>query len=129
MTSEPDGRRLEAVRREEAVVHQLPGRDWLQILGPENTASKNLTVGLSVFPAGSSPPGHVHDVQEEIVYVLSGEGQLVSAGGTVELEPGTCVYVPVGLHHSTVSRGPEPLRLLCVFSPPVAPGSYETPKP
>jgi mannose-6-phosphate isomerase-like protein (cupin superfamily) len=117
--------RLEAVRSQEAAVYPLPGRDWLHCIGPETTAAKNLTVGLSIFPAGSAPPGHVHETQEEVVYVLSGRGRLVAEEATVELEPGTCVYVPVGVHHATVSHGPEPLRLLCAFSPPVAPGSYE----
>lgn len=116
---------LKAVRREEAPVHHLPGRDWFLCIGPENTAAKNATLGVAVFPPGSAPSGHVHPAEEELIYILSGRGELVTPAGTVELAPGTAIYVPVGLHHSTVSHGPEPLELVSVFSPPVVPGSYE----
>jgi mannose-6-phosphate isomerase-like protein (cupin superfamily) len=107
----------------------LPGRDWFLCIGPENTDSKNLTLGVAEFPAGSNPPGHVHPGEEEVIYILSGDGQLVTPQGTVQLEPETSVYIPAGLHHATVSRGPEPLVLISVFSPPVVPGSYESRKP
>ncbi len=116
---------LKAVHRNDAAIYHLPGRDWLLCVGPENTAARNLTLGVAVFPAGSAPDGHVHDTQEEVIHVTSGSGELVTPDGTVPLQAGTSVYIPVGLHHATVSRGPGPLELISVFSPPVIPGSYE----
>jgi mannose-6-phosphate isomerase-like protein (cupin superfamily) len=116
---------LKSVNRENAQVYHLPGRDWLLCVGPQNTASKNLTLGIAVFPGGSAPAGHVHPAEEEVVYIVSGTGELVTPEGTIELVPGTAVYIPPGLHHATVCHGPEPLELISVFSPPVVPGSYE----
>jgi len=116
---------LQGVAREEATSYSLPGRDWYLCIGPQNSAARNLTVGLAVFPEGSAPDGHVHDTQEEVIHVVSGRGRLVTPDGTVELLPGTSAYIPAGLHHATVSSGPGPLELLCAFSPPVVPGSYE----
>ena len=116
---------LKAIKRAEAPVYHLPGREWFLYIGPENTDAKNATLGVAVFPAGSAPPGHVHPAEEELIYIVAGHGQLVTPEGTVALAPGTAVYVPVGLHHATVSEGPEPLELISVFSPPVVPGSYE----
>jgi quercetin dioxygenase-like cupin family protein len=116
---------LKGVRREEAGRYGLPGRDWYLCVGPQNSDAKNLTVGLAVFPEGSAPAGHVHDAQEEVIYVTAGRGQLVTPEGTIGLEAGVTVYIPVGLHHATVSSGPGPLELICAFSPPVVPGSYE----
>jgi mannose-6-phosphate isomerase-like protein (cupin superfamily) len=118
---------LKGVTRQEAVPYQLPGRDWYLCIGPENSATANLTVGRAVFPGGSAPAGHVHDAQEEVIYVVAGRGRLVTPDGNIELQPGTTVYIPIGLHHATVSSGPEPLELVCAFSPPVIPGSYEVP--
>jgi len=118
---------LKIVRRDEAQVYPLPGRDWLLYIGPQNSAARNLTVGWATFPAGSAPEGHVHPTQEEIIYIISGHGQLVTPEGTAELEPGTAVYIPIGLHHATVSSGPGPLEMVTSFSPPVVPGSYEDP--
>jgi mannose-6-phosphate isomerase-like protein (cupin superfamily) len=116
---------LKGVRREDSEVYHLPGRDWQLCIGPENTDTKRLTLGVAVFPEGSAPPGHVHDAAEEVIYIVSGSGQLVTPEGTEKLESGTAVYIPIGLHHATVSSGPGPLELISVFSPPVVPGSYE----
>lgn len=115
----------QAVRRSDATTYDLPGRDWFHYVGPELTDAQNLTVGYSVFPPGSAPEGHVHPTQEEVIYIVAGEGELVTPEGTVSLEPGTAVYIPVGLHHQTVSRGPDALEMVTSFSPPVVPGSYE----
>lgn len=119
---------LKAVRREEAQVFNLPGRDWYHSIGPETVGTQHITVGFATFPEGSAPPGHIHPTQEEVVYIVSGRGQLVSPDSTVDLEPGVAVYIPIGTHHATVSLGPGPLEMVCSFSPPVAPGSYEDPK-
>jgi mannose-6-phosphate isomerase-like protein (cupin superfamily) len=119
-----DGR-LERVHRDEAPLYTLPGRDWRLCVGPENTAARNLTVGVATFPEGSAPTGHVHDAQEEVVYIVAGHGRLITPHESVDLEPGVSVYIPAGLFHATESTGPGPLELLSVFSPSVVPGSYE----
>ncbi len=116
---------LTAVTREQAETFNLPGRDWFLYIGPESSPAENMTVGFATFPAGSAPPGHIHPTQEEIIYITSGHGELVTPEGTAKLEPGTVVYIPVGLHHATVSSGPGPLEMVTSFSPPVVPGSYE----
>jgi mannose-6-phosphate isomerase-like protein (cupin superfamily) len=114
--------------RESNPVFHLPGRDWLLCMGPSFGDVKNLTLGVSLFPPGSAPPGHAHETEEEVIYVVSGHGELVTPDESVPLEPGNCVYVPTGLHHATVCHGPEVLELVTAFSPPVVPGSYEAAK-
>ncbi len=116
---------IKRVSRAEADITPLPGRDWFSYIGPENTPTKNVSVGVSVFPAGSRPTGHIHDSQEETIYVTAGRGRLVTLEATAELEPGVAVFIPVGTFHATESDGPDPLELVCLFSPPVVPGSYE----
>jgi len=116
---------LKIVRRDEAQVYPLPGRDWLLYIGPQNSDARNLTVGVAVFPEGSAPAGHIHPTQEETIYIVAGRGRLVTDQGTAELEPGVAVFIPMGVHHATESHGPGPLELVSVFSPPVEPGSYE----
>jgi quercetin dioxygenase-like cupin family protein len=116
---------LKRVDRRDAERFELPGRDWFLCIGPENSDARNLTVGIAVFPPGSAPEGHTHPGEEEVVHVISGQGELVTPQGNAVLEPGTTVYIPAGLHHATVSRGPGPLELMSIFSPPVVPGSYE----
>lgn len=113
------------VSRSEATVYPLPGRDWLLYIGPQNSAARNVTVGVAIFPEGSRPTGHVHDTQEETIYITAGRGRLVTPDATAELEPGVAVFIPAGTLHATESDGPGPLELVSLFSPPVVPGSYE----
>lgn len=120
---------LKRTERQEAQVYHLPGRDFFLCIGPENSDAKNVTLGVAVFPPGSAPPGHIHPAEEEVIYIVSGRGELVTPDGSARLEPGTTVYIPPGLHHATVSHGPGPLELVSVFSPPTVPGSYEKPRP
>jgi quercetin dioxygenase-like cupin family protein len=126
--SNPVARNLVAVRQEDARLIALPGREWGLLLGPDNVAARNMTLGYAIFPSGSAPPGHVHLAEEEMIYVLSGRGRLVAPDMVVELEPGVAVYIPVGVEHATVAGDAEPLHLLTAFSPPVVPGSYEPPR-
>jgi quercetin dioxygenase-like cupin family protein len=116
---------IKRVTRAEAAVYPLPGRDWFLYIGPQNSPTHNLTVGVAVFPEGSRPTGHVHDTQEETIYITAGHGRLVTPDATADLEPGVAVFIPIGTLHATESDGPGPLELVSVFSPPVEPGSYE----
>jgi quercetin dioxygenase-like cupin family protein len=116
---------IKRVARAEAELFPLPGRNWFTYVGPQNTPTERVSMGVSVFPPGSRPAGHVHDSQEETIYCAAGRGRIVTPEVTAEIEPGVAVWVPVGTFHATESDGPEPLELVCFFSPPVVPGSYE----
>ena len=116
---------LTRVARAEARQVPLPGRDWFSYLEPGASPARNVSMGVSVFPAGSRPAGHVHPAEEETVYCVAGQGRIVTPDATAELEPGVVVLISPGTFHATESDGPEPLELACLFSPPVVSGSYE----
>ena len=113
------------VARDQAVPKELPGRTWYTYVDPANSPARNVTVGASVYAAGSRPAGHVHATQEETIYVASGRGRLVTPDATAELEPGVAVHIAPGTFHITEAGDDGPLELICFFSPPVVPGSYE----
>jgi quercetin dioxygenase-like cupin family protein len=119
---------IKRVARADADVVPLPGRDWYSYITPANSPARNVSMGVSVYPAGSKPEGHVHAAEEETIYCAAGRGRIVTPEATAEVEPGVVVFVPVGTFHATEADGPEPLELVCLFSPPVVPGSYETAK-
>jgi quercetin dioxygenase-like cupin family protein len=116
---------MKRVSREEAEVFPLPGRNWHTYVGPANIPTERVSFGVSVFPPGSRPEGHVHDTQEETIYCVAGRGRIITPDGVAEMEPGVVCWVSPGTPHATESDGPEPLELACFFSPPVVPGSYE----
>lgn len=116
---------IKRVGREQTSIYPLPGRTWHTYIGPDNIPTERVSMGVSVYPAGSKPAGHVHDLQEETIYCTAGRGRIVTADEIAEVEAGVAVWVPARTPHATESDGPEPLELVCFFSPPVAPGSYE----
>jgi len=115
---------LQPVRLDEAENFDLDGRSVKYLVGPKTTESKNVTIGVCTWPVGSTPPGHVHENEEEIIYIMSGTGKLISPENEVDLAPGTAVFIPVGLHHAIESYGPGPLEFVTMFSPPVVFGAY-----
>jgi quercetin dioxygenase-like cupin family protein len=113
------------IARGEAEIVPLPGRTWHAYLGPANSEARNVSLGVSVYPPGSKPVGHVHPAEEETIYCAAGRGRIVTPDSVAEVEPGVVVHVPPGTFHATEADGPEPLELVCLFSPPVVSGSYE----
>ena len=103
----------------------LPGRDWHSYFGPWNSPARNVSLGVSVYPPGSKPAGHVHAAEEETIYCTAGRGRIVTPDETAEVEPGVVVLVSPGTFHATEADGPDDLELVCFFTPPVVSGSYE----
>jgi len=117
--------KLESATAETCTVYRLPGRDWYYLLGPQNSAARNLAFGLAEFPAGTLAAAHVHAAEEEIIYILSGAGEILAAEQEIRLEPGVAVFIPPGQMHQIRAGEEEPLKLVTLFSPPVTPGAYD----
>ncbi|MGC8862620.1 MAG: cupin domain-containing protein [Armatimonadota bacterium] len=104
----------------------LPGRNHKMIVGPGKAMEAgNMSFGIADFPPNAHAPAHNHAGAEEIIYVLSGHGEIYFDGVPEPVEPGTVAYVPVGVEHSINNQSGEIMRIVYVFSPPVAQGSYE----
>ncbi len=116
---------IETAHIDNCKVYHLPGRDWFYLLGPQNCEARHLAFGLAEFPGGTVAAPHTHQKEEEIIYILSGKGAIVSADRTAPLAPGTAVFIPPGLEHQIRADGAEPLKLVTLFSPPVTPGAYD----
>lgn len=110
---------------DDAEITVMPGRTFYTLIAPWSCDTTHLSAGLSVYPPGSKPEGHTHPQEEETIYCVAGVGRIVSEGKNWEMTPGTIVHVPPNTFHATESDGPDELKLLCVFTPPVRPGTYE----
>lgn len=117
--------KLESAQIDDCTVYHLPGRDWFYMLGPLNCQTKNLTFGLADFPGGTLASAHTHDTQEEILYVISGIGAIITEDQEIAMAPGVAVFIPPGLSHRIRADGEEMLRMVTLFSPPVIPGAYD----
>jgi mannose-6-phosphate isomerase-like protein (cupin superfamily) len=99
----------------------LPGRVSHEIISGAMGAA-NASVRLVEIPVAK--PGetlrgpHVHHGFEECIYVLSGEGRMVTASGAQAIRPGDTVLVPAEEPHVTRNTGAATLLLLCFFPTP-----------
>jgi mannose-6-phosphate isomerase-like protein (cupin superfamily) len=105
---------------------QLTGRAHKMIISPDHFGpAQNMAFGVADFPPRQHAPAHTHDQQEEILYVLSGRGEMYFDGVPEPIEPGSCIFVPPGVEHSIHNMSDDVLKVAYVFSPPVKQGSYE----
>lgn len=70
-------------------------------------AGGSVTTGLRRVRVGAghrSTPAHAHDAEEEVFYVLGGDGLLWQDGATCSVGPGDCiVHVAEGLPHTLIA--------------------------
>jgi oxalate decarboxylase/phosphoglucose isomerase-like protein (cupin superfamily) len=85
---------------------------------PELPEGAGITFGEVVLQPGRGHDRHNHPESEEILYVLSGEGQqMLDDRDAFQVKPGDTIYVPTGVFHSTRNTGWEPMRLLAIYNP------------
>lgn len=108
---------------------KLPGRDHKMIVSPWDFGQSNhMCFGVADFPPNSHAPEHVHEDEEEIIYFLTGYGEMFFNGESEKIEKGSIAYIPPEVRHSIKNDSNEVMHLAYVFSPPVKQGSYEKKK-
>lgn len=98
----------------------LSQRVNFKMVDPTTVGSKHLTFGMVVVePGGTCEPGHVHDDQEEIFYVLTGNGVVIADDDRKEIPigPKDGVFFPIGTYHSIKNPNKTPLEALWIISP------------
>jgi quercetin dioxygenase-like cupin family protein len=87
------------------------------LVGPENSGSKLIDFRISRYAPSAYVQEHVHKVQEQIYYVLEGEGVLTLDAEKHLMRPHDYVYVPPGVRHSFTNTGTAGLVFLVVTTP------------
>lgn len=105
------------------VVTSSGGRK-LWVLGMQLTlkADSQMTGGAyaifeNVIPPGRGVPLHVHTREDETLYVLEGDLQVVLGEKTRHASTGDFVNMPRGIGHRFQNVGNQPARLLLSFCP------------
>lgn len=116
-------------RRETALVEQMAKVAWQQfpghfggalskaLVGPENSGSRRLDFRISRYAPMAYVEEHKHKVQEQVYYVLEGEGVLTLDDERHLMRPHDYVYVPPGVRHSFANTGTGGLVFLVVTTP------------
>jgi oxalate decarboxylase/phosphoglucose isomerase-like protein (cupin superfamily) len=95
--------------------------DWGKIRflsEPAVTGADRFSFGIVELAQGKGHARHNHPGSEEIIYVVSGEGeQMVDDQPAVKVSAGASIYIPADVYHSTVNTGMETMKLIVVYSP------------
>lgn len=88
---------------EETVIPQFRG-------GQKNTVSRIFSDKNNKIMRGSLEPGasigmHTHDTSSEIIYILSGNAEILFDNAKEYLTVGECHYCPKGHSHSLINKG------------------------
>lgn len=86
------------------------------VIGSVSTGARGTTLVEATFPPGHQTATHLHEIDEEFIYVL--EGQLTSTldGEERRMGPGGVVFVPPGTWMALENRTDRPARLLVGIS-------------
>ncbi|KLU62271.1 cupin domain protein [Peptococcaceae bacterium CEB3] len=88
-------------------------RDTYFLVNPADSPSRRLKMGCTIiYPTGTTT-GHAHD-EEEVYFVISGEGVMVVGEDEFPIKAGDGLYVPPGEYHTTYQKGNLPLSVLWV---------------
>jgi len=116
-------------RRSTAFVEQMARIPWREypghfggalskaLVGPENSGSRLLDFRISRYAPNAYVQEHSHKVQEQVYYVLEGEGMLVVGKEKHLMRAHDYVYLPPGVPHSITNTGLSGLVFLVVTTP------------
>lgn len=92
------------------------GPMWLRV-GAEQSAGA-LSLFEAVIPPGSvGPPLHIHDDEDEMIYVLSGAVVAQLGDERHELGAGSFAWMPRGVPHTFANLGEEPAHGFGICTP------------
>ncbi len=89
------------------------------IITPKNAATKHFDFRLSTYQPKGFVEEHTHEVEEQIYYILEGEGLMELDGDKKIVRPGLTIFIPPQVRHALYNTGTKDLTFLVVSSPPL----------
>ena len=89
------------------------------LFGPENVGAKYLKINITEYAPGSEHALHRHPNQEEVIFILEGEGISRTQAGDQRISAGAYVFIPADTDHATINlRKDKPMKAMVIKSPP-----------
>lgn len=88
------------------------------LVAQANTDGPAMSLMHVVLLPGAGHERHNHPDSDEILYILSGEGeQMVDDETPFPVRAEQAVFIPKAAFHSTINTGWQPLTLLAIYAP------------
>jgi mannose-6-phosphate isomerase-like protein (cupin superfamily) len=93
------------------------GRDPVRIkVSPGGSGGRLAMITQDVSP-GTSIPVHLHEREDEIIFIQAGEGEATLGEARVALAAGSTLFVPQGTWHGGRNTGNGILKWIAIYSP------------
>lgn len=120
--------KIKTVQMEQVPLIAIGNGSWSRLLLTGDTAgTKKAALGYSVFTPGTSAPQKIH-AEEELAYVLSGQGEITVGEESIAYGPGTAIYIPAGVPHGVRNGGDEDVVMVFVFPGRGYPPTVDAPR-
>jgi mannose-6-phosphate isomerase-like protein (cupin superfamily) len=113
--------KAKVMRAEEAFWEEPPGHFAAfskLLVHPSNADTRYFDFRISSYQPKGYAEVHVHEVAENIYYVLQGRGIVELDGKKHLVEPHMVVHIPAGVRHGIFNTGLEDLIFIVAASPP-----------
>ena len=111
---------MEFISSNDIVELSNPGVVSRQLLNPENSSSKRVTITEVHIEVGACQPRHTHEASEQIWYAIKGMGKLLLADDTEkEFVAGDIVRFADKDVHGLLNDGNEEFIYVSVTAPPI----------
>jgi quercetin dioxygenase-like cupin family protein len=85
-------------------------------VGSVSTGASQVTLATGTLPPGHETPTHLHEIDEEVIYVLSGELTAILEGEEHTAGPGATVFIPPGSWMAIANRTEAPVVMVAVIT-------------
>lgn len=89
-----------------------------RLIGKGSVSSEKVEIVIGCISGGGEALPHTHDIQEQFIYILSGEGVISSSGEDQSLVQGSLAYIPAGVAHRIAALS-EKLGMFIIYVPPL----------
>ncbi len=97
-----------------------PGVVSRQLLNPDNSESRRVTITEVHLEPGASQPRHTHEASEQIWYALQGNGKLLLADGAEEpFNAGDVARFAENVDNGLLNAGVKEFNSTSVTAPPI----------
>jgi mannose-6-phosphate isomerase-like protein (cupin superfamily) len=85
--------------------------------GASPIQATNFSLGLVVLePNGGQVPWHNQE-QEEVYFIVEGDGEMCLGEERQEIHSGQAVYIPSGVFHQLTNTGDTPMQMIYCYGP------------
>lgn len=111
-----EGKRFVEAKDVETQVFDWGKLKWMS--EPLVTNAEKFSMGVVLLEPGKGHTSHNHPGVEEILYVISGEGEQTVGDDTRTVGPGMLIHIPPDVFHSTINTGWDQMKIVAIYAPP-----------